>query len=44
MMTLNCFIPYHCSTLEEKYGVLCKDMEEGFPAEELYPKNIHWKN
>lgn len=38
VMTLNCFIPYHCSTLEEKYGVLCKDMEEGFPAEELLSK------
>lgn len=21
VMTLNCFIPYHCSTLEEKYGM-----------------------
>ena len=22
VMTLNCFIPYHCSTLEEKYGFI----------------------
>lgn len=22
VMTLNCFIPYHCSSLEEKYGML----------------------
>lgn len=22
VMTLNCFIPYHCSTLEEKYGLM----------------------
>ncbi len=35
VMTLNCFIPYHCSTLEEKYGVLCREMEEEFPVEEL---------
>lgn len=35
VMTLNCFIPYHCSTLEEKYGVLCREIEEEFPVEEL---------
>lgn len=35
VMTLNCFIPYHCSTLEEKYGVLCREMGEEFPVEEL---------
>ncbi len=30
VMTLNCFIPYHCSTLEEKYGILCRGTEGGF--------------
>lgn len=35
VMTLNCFIPYHCSSLEEKYGVMCREMEEEFPVEEL---------
>lgn len=24
VMTLNCFIPYHCSTLEEKYGLFSR--------------------
>ncbi len=38
IMTLNCFIPYHCSTLEEKYGVFCKETEEDFLAEELLSK------
>lgn len=38
VMTLNCFIPYHCSTLEEKYGILCRETEEGFPIERLLSK------
>lgn len=35
VMTLNCFIPYHCSALEEKYGILCRETEEGFPVGDL---------
>lgn len=38
VMTLNCFIPYHCSTLEEKYGILCKKTEDGFLVEEILSK------
>lgn len=38
VMTLNCFIPYHCSELEEKYGILCKEAEEGLLVEELLTK------
>lgn len=38
IMTLNCFIPYHCSALEEKYGILCRETEEGFFAEDLLSK------
>ena len=36
--TLNCFIPYHCSALEEKYGILCREMEEGFAVGDLLSK------
>lgn len=45
VMTLNCFIPYHCSTLEEKYGLmhrmaaddpmLQEFMEKEYTVEEL---------
>lgn len=38
VMTLNCFIPYHCSTLEEKYGILCKKTEDSFLVEEILSK------
>lgn len=38
VMTLNCFIPYHCSALEEKYGILCREMEEGFAVGDLLSK------
>lgn len=38
VMTLNCFIPYHCSTLEEKYGILCRGTEGGFAEEALRKK------
>lgn len=38
VMTLNCFIPYHCSALEEKYGILCKETEEGLAVGDLLSK------
>ncbi len=38
VMTLNCFIPYHCSTLEEKYGILCRETTEDLLIEELLSK------
>ncbi len=38
VMTLNCFIPYHCSALEEKYGVLYKGTEKGFAVGDLLSK------
>lgn len=38
VMTLNCFIPYHCSTLEEKYGLMDR-MAAGEPVlQELMEK------
>ena len=38
VMTLNCFIPYHCSTLEEKYGLVNRMAAGDFILEELLEK------
>lgn len=38
VMTLNCFIPYHCSTLEEKYGLFDKAAADDPMLEDLLEK------
>lgn len=38
VMTLNCFIPYHCSALEEKYGMLSRVSVDDPMLEELLTK------
>ena len=38
VMTLNCFIPFHCSTLEEKYGLFDKAAADDPMLEELLEK------
>lgn len=38
VMTLNCFIPYHCSTLEEKYGLMNRVTADAPVLQELMEK------
>lgn len=38
IMTLNCFIPYHCSTIEEKYGLFNKETADELMIQELADK------
>ena len=38
VMTLNCFIPYHCSTLEEKYGFINRMTADDPMLQELMEK------
>lgn len=38
IMTLNCFIPYHCSTMEEKYGFINRMTADDPMLQELLEK------
>ncbi len=38
VMTLNCFIPYHCSSLEEKYGLIHRMTAQDPMLQELMEK------
>lgn len=43
IMTLNCFIPYHCSPLEEKYGGFHRQAEENSMVNRLFSRQYTLK-